>query len=97
LGGLPLVRKALRRSGLQLSLIKRKKGLTQRGKCSSIYGMIKIVKNVNFPQFLEIFNDSTLIEEVQGRAKALRIAKKLARKEGLSFFLFEDKMVDTNS
>lgn len=59
--------------------------------------MIKIVKNVNFPQFLEIFNDSTLIEEVQGRAKALRIAKKLARKEGLSFFLFEDKMVDTNS
>lgn len=60
-------------------------------------GMIKIVKNVNFPQFLEIFNGSTLIEEVQGRAKALRIAKKLARKEGQAFFLFEDKMVDINS
>tara|TARA_B100001167_G_scaffold175898_1_gene129387 strand:+ start:408 stop:587 length:180 start_codon:yes stop_codon:yes gene_type:complete len=59
--------------------------------------MIKIVKNVNFPQFLEIFNDSTLIEEVQGRAKALRIAKKLARKQGQTHFVFGDKMVDTNS
>ena len=43
--------------------------------------MIKIIKNPNFPQFLEIFKDSTLIEEVQGRAKAFRIASKLAKKQ----------------
>ena len=59
--------------------------------------MIKIKKNPNFPQFLEIFLNADLIEEVQGRAKAMRIAKKLAKEEGFSHFLFKDKLVDINS
>jgi hypothetical protein len=59
--------------------------------------MINVKKNPNFPQFLEIFFNADLIEEVQGRAKAMRIAKKLAKEKGLDYFVFGDKMVDTNS
>jgi len=58
--------------------------------------MIKIAKNPNFPQFLEIFNGTTFIEEVQGRAKAFRIAKRLAKEQGQSCFIFRDKMIDIN-
>ena len=49
--------------------------------------MIKIIKNPNFPQFLEVFLNSSLVEEVQGRAKAIRLAKKVAKEEGLSTFV----------
>jgi adenylyl- and sulfurtransferase ThiI len=59
--------------------------------------MIKIVKNPNFPQFLEIFLNADLIEEVQGRAKAMRIAKKLAKENGLDYVILGDKMVDIAS
>ncbi len=59
--------------------------------------MIKIVKNVNFPQFLEIFDHGELVEEVQGRAKALRIAKKLAREKKISLVVFGGKMIDSDS
>ena len=62
-----------------------------------IIGMIKIKKNPNFPQFLEVFNGITLVEEVQGRAKAFRIAKKLAKEQGEKAFIFRDKMVDIDS
>ena len=48
--------------------------------------MIKIAKNANFPQWFQViltdsFGFSDMIEEVQGKAKAIRIAKKLAQKE----------------
>ena len=56
--------------------------------------MIKIIKNPNFPQFLEIFKDSTFIEEVQGRAKAFRIASKLAKNQSQKFFVFDNKKID---
>jgi hypothetical protein len=62
-----------------------------------IIGMIKIKKNPNFPQFLEVFNGISLIEEVQGRAKAFRIAKKLAKEQGEKWFMFRDKIVDIDS
>ena len=48
--------------------------------------MIKIIRNANLPQWFQvIFTDSfgfaDLVEEVQSKAKAMRIAKKLAKKE----------------
>jgi|TARA_R110000824_G_scaffold669_7_gene4198 hypothetical protein len=48
--------------------------------------MIKITKNQNLPQWFQvIFTDSfgfaDIVDEVQGKAKAMRIAKKLAKKE----------------
>ena len=49
--------------------------------------MIKIIKNPNFPQFLEVFLNSELVEEVQGRAKALRLARKVAKEENISCFV----------
>ena len=48
--------------------------------------MIKVLKNVNLPQWFQViitdsFGFTDIIDEVQGRAKAMKIAKKLARKE----------------
>ena len=48
--------------------------------------MIKVTRNVNLPQWFQvIFTDALgfydVVDEVQGKAKAMRIAKKLARKE----------------
>ena len=48
--------------------------------------MIKIIKNANFPQWFQIiFTDSLgfwdIMDEVKGKAHAMRIAKKLAQKE----------------
>ena len=48
--------------------------------------MINVIKNLNFPQWFQVvltdsFGFADVIDEVQGRAKAMRIAKKLARKE----------------
>jgi hypothetical protein len=48
--------------------------------------IIKIAKNANFPQWFQIvFTDALgffdVIDEVKGKARAMRIAKKLAKKE----------------
>jgi hypothetical protein len=48
--------------------------------------MIRIIKNANLPQWFQViltdsFGFADVIDEVRGKAKAMRIAKKLARKE----------------
>lgn len=48
--------------------------------------MIAVIKNINLPQWFQVtFTDAfgffDIVDEVQGKAKAMRIAKKLARKE----------------
>ena len=48
--------------------------------------MITIIKNVNLPQWFQVtFTDALgffdIVAEVQGKSKAMRIAKKLAKKE----------------
>jgi len=58
--------------------------------------MIKIIKNPNFPQWLEVFFNADLIEEVQGRAKAIRLAKKLAKEENQSCFLLNGRLVQVD-
>ena len=59
--------------------------------------MIKIVKNESFPQWLDIFAFGEFIEQVQGRVKALRIAKKLARQHGEKSVLdHRGNLVDAN-
>ena len=40
--------------------------------------MIKIVKNENFPKWIQIFAFNKFVEEVDSKRTALRIAKKLA-------------------
>ena len=56
--------------------------------------MIKIEKNPSFPQWLDIFAFGEFIEQVQGRVKALRIAKKLARQHGQKSILLNGNFVD---
>jgi hypothetical protein len=53
--------------------------------------MIKIEKNENFKGWLNIFVGGFLFEQVQSRATALKIAKKLAKtrkEDGFSFLGF---------
>lgn len=41
--------------------------------------MISIKKNENFPSWIQIFAFGQFVDEVQGKANALRIASKLAK------------------
>lgn len=56
--------------------------------------MITIKKNPNFPSWLQIFSSGNLIDEVTGRAKALRIASQAAKKEKSYTINFLGKTVD---
>ena len=56
--------------------------------------MISIKKNESFPQWIQIFAFGSLVEEVEGRVKALRVAKKLAKKNKLEYVLYLDKIVN---
>jgi hypothetical protein len=56
--------------------------------------MIKITKNPNLAQWFQViftdpFGFADIVEEVSGKAKAVRIAKKLARKEKVDFINVE--------
>ena len=62
--------------------------------------MIKVIRNINLPQWFQVtFTDSLgffdILEEVQGKAKAMRIAKKLARKEGVGHVNVEGFIIPT--
>ena len=62
--------------------------------------MIKVIKNVNLPQWFQVtFTDSLgffdVLDEVQGKAKAMRIAKKLARQEGVAHVNVEGCSIPT--
>ena len=62
--------------------------------------MIKVIKNANLPQWFQViitdsFGFADVIDEVQGKAKAMRIAKKLARKEKVSHVDVEGFIIST--
>ena len=56
--------------------------------------MIKVIKNPSFTGYYEIYNDSIVEEEVQGRLKAKRVAIKLAKKLKLPFILFLGEQIN---
>ena len=56
--------------------------------------MIKIVKNLSFPEWTDIFAFGEFIDQVKGRAKALRVATKLARENGQDSVLVNGKIVN---
>lgn len=58
--------------------------------------MIKIEKNQSFPEWTDIFAFGEFVEQVKGRAKALRVATKLARKNGQNSVLVNGKLVEVN-
>ena len=51
--------------------------------------MIQITKNHNFPQYFHICIGGFFYDQVKGKAKALRIAKKLCKERKEENFLFE--------
>ena len=55
--------------------------------------MIKIVKNENFPKWVQIFAFGNLVEEIESKNKALRIAKKLAKENNQNCFYFLGDLV----
>jgi hypothetical protein len=62
--------------------------------------MIKIIKNANLPQWFSIEISDKLgfmdvFDEVQGRALAIKVAKKLARKEKIKLINVEGFIAET--
>ena len=55
--------------------------------------MIKIEKNLSFPDWIDIFAFGEFIDQVKGRAKALRIATKLAKDNGKDLIIVDDKII----
>jgi hypothetical protein len=55
--------------------------------------MITIKKNESFPKWMQIFVFGAMVEEVNGQAKALRLGKRLARKNKLDYLYFLDDVV----
>jgi hypothetical protein len=54
--------------------------------------MISIKKNESFPAWLQVFAFGQFVDEVQGRAKALRLATRLAKENGQASVCLFGKM-----
>jgi len=54
--------------------------------------MISIKKNSSFPQWTQVFAFGQFIDEVQGKAKALRIARSLAQQNSLKHINYYGKL-----
>ena len=56
--------------------------------------MIEIRPNSSFSGWFEVIFNGQRIDEVQGRGKAMRIAKELARKNNLHHIVLGGKIID---
>ena len=57
--------------------------------------MIKIVRNSNFAGIFDIFAFDQFIEQVQGKAKAVRLAKRIARKNKVSIVILDGETISS--
>ena len=57
--------------------------------------MIKVLRNENFPRYIQVYAFGIMIEEFENKRKALKRAQKLARKAGQGFFLYLDEFVES--
>ena len=58
--------------------------------------MITIKKNPSFAGWFQVISFGRLVDEVSGRAKALRLAKQEARDNNLKHIMFLGKVLDIN-
>ena len=58
--------------------------------------MITIKKNPSFAGWFQVISFGRLVDEVSGRAEALRIAKQEARDKGEKHIIFLGKALDIN-
>ena len=56
--------------------------------------MIKVVKNKSFSGYYEIYDGLYVVEEIQGRTKAKRVALKLAKEKKEAFISLLGEMID---
>ena len=56
--------------------------------------MIKVIKNKSFSGYYEIYDGINVVEEIQGRIKAKRVAMKLAKKLKETFIIFLGEQID---
>ena len=56
--------------------------------------MIKVIKNKSITGYYVIYDDNVSVNEIQGRLKAKRYAKKLAKQLKQSFILFLGESID---
>tara|TARA_B100000427_G_scaffold329746_1_gene347471 strand:- start:5514 stop:5738 length:225 start_codon:yes stop_codon:yes gene_type:complete len=57
-----------------------------------IVSMIKIEKNSNFPKFFNVFAFGKFVDQVQGQARAVRVAKKLAKENEQDLIINQGKV-----
>lgn len=58
--------------------------------------MVEIRSNLSFAGWFEVILNGQVIEEVQGRNKALRLAKEVARKNKIDFIAIEGKIIQVD-
>ena len=55
--------------------------------------MVKVETNDNFPNWIAVFKGLNLVEQFTSKQKAIRLAKKLSRRERQSFFMLNTELV----
>jgi hypothetical protein len=55
--------------------------------------MIEIKRNRSFPGWFDVIVNGQMIDEVQGRMKALRLAKKVAHQQNIDYVMFDGKSI----
>ena len=58
--------------------------------------MIKVIKNKSFSGYYEIYDGLYVVDEIQGRIKAKRVALKLAKATKQTFILFLGEQLDVD-
>jgi hypothetical protein len=58
--------------------------------------MIKVIKNKSFIGYYEIYDGLYVVDEIQGRIKAKRVALKLAKAMKQTFILFLGEQLDVD-
>ena len=57
--------------------------------------MIKVQKNESFPAWIQVFAFGMLVDEYSTGRRALKEARKLAKRWDVPFFLYMDEFMET--
>ena len=59
--------------------------------------MVEVRENSSFAGWFEVIFNGQLVEEVQGRRKALRIAKEVAKKNKVKHIVSQGKIIEVDA